>query len=96
MRFPIADVTAPVHAALARAAAALALVTGLAACGGGAATAQPAPRDHGLAHLYAYEVSPEHAQALQAQESPFVEVSGTATVSDTPDRVRASFAVETR
>lgn len=95
MRFT-ADVVSPPHRALARAAAALAVVTGLTACGGGAATAQPAPRDDGLAHPYAYEVSPEHAQALQAQESPFVEVSGTATVSVTPDRVRASFAVETR
>lgn len=96
MRFPIADVESPFPAALARAAAVLAIVTGLTACGGGGATAQPAPRDDGRAHLYAYEVSPEHAQALQAQESPFVEVSGTATVSVTPDRVRASFAVETR
>lgn len=96
MRVPIAFFGSPLRTALSRAAAAVAIVTGLTACGGGTATAQPVPRDDGLAHLYAYEVSPEHAQALQAQESPFVEVSGTATVSVKPDRVRASFAVETR
>lgn len=96
MRVPIAFVGFPVRRALPRATATLAIVTGLTACAGGAATAQPAQPDDGLAHVYRYEVSAEHAAALQAQEAPFVEVSGTATVSVSPDRVRASFAVETR
>lgn len=84
-----------------RSAAVPLLVVALSACGGGGATAQvPVPPDDGLAHAYLYHVAPEHVAALQArgtQEAPaFVEVTGTATVSVRPDRVRASFAVETR
>lgn len=77
----------------------LLLILALAACGGRPASAQtPAPPDDGLAHAYMYQVSPEHAAAAQhpQEASPFIEVSGSATVSVRPDRVRASFAVETR
>lgn len=53
-----------------------------------------------MAHAYLYEVSPEHAAALAkaapVQEAPFIEVTGTATVSVPADRVRATFAVETQ
>lgn len=84
-----------------RSIAPLPLLLALAACGGaGAAAQRPAPPDDGLTHAYLYEVSREHAaaaHALGAQEAqPFVEVTGTATVAVRPDRVRASFAVETR
>lgn len=79
----------------------LLLLLALSACGGRGASAQiPAPADDGLAHPYLYEVGREHDVAwgaAQAQEPrPFIEVSGSATVSVRPDRVRASFAVETR
>lgn len=79
----------------------LPLLLALAACGGQGAAAQiPAPPDDGLAHAYLYEVSREHAagaQAMGAQAAqPFIEVTGSATIAVRPDRVRASFAVETR
>ena len=77
----------------------LPILFALSACGGqGAAAQTPAPPDDGLAHAYLYEVSPEHAAAAQhpQEASPFIEVGGSATVSVRPDRVRASFAVETR
>ena len=77
----------------------LPLVFALAACGGQGASAQiPAPPNDDLAHAYLYEVSPEHAAAAQhtQEASSFIEVSGSATVSVRPDRVRAAFAVETR
>lgn len=68
----------------------------VAACGGRPAVAQPAPPDAGGAHAYLYEVSPEQAAGLAAQERPFIEVTGNASVTVAPDRVAASFAVETR
>jgi len=62
----------------------LALLAVLSACGGRAATAQAAP-----------SLAPSPHPPTQASPA-FIEVSGSATVSVTPDRVRASFAVETR
>lgn len=69
-----------------------------AACGGRPAVAQapspePAP-DQGLARPYLYEVADDPLQ--EAQVTPFIEVSGTASAEVTPDRARLSFAVESQ
>jgi len=68
----------------------------LAACGGTSLGAQaprpPAPDDP--ARPFIYEVPLE--QVAPAQAAPFLEVSGSATVSVPPDRAQASFAVETQ
>lgn len=68
-----------------------------AACGGQPTVAQtPAPRDDGTAHAYMYEVPAQQPAPApqQAQEAPFIEVSGSAIVSVAPDLARAAFAVE--
>lgn len=62
------------------------------------AGAQPAPDPEG-ARPHLYEVAPEQMRTPPAslrQDSGYVEVSGTARVEVSPDRARASFAVETR
>lgn len=64
----------------------------LAACAGGPATAQTAePAGAPLDHVYRYEV-PREAMA-QAADTGVIRVSGSATVSVTPDRAQVSFAV---
>lgn len=97
MRFTTSRIPSPCRRRLGAACA----VVLAAACGGRPAHAQPpAPADDGLAHAYLYQVSAEHAgalsQAAPPQETPFIEVTGSASVSVPADRVRASFAVETQ
>ena len=80
--------------------AVLMAVLALTACAGAPATAQaPSPADGAAPRAHMYTVSPEHAAALAPQATradAFVEVSGTGSVTVLPDRVQASFAVETR
>lgn len=80
----------------------LAVSTGLAACA--PATAQTPAGETGDSRAPApnvYEVSQEHADALaalrgQAQDSGFLEVTGTGSVAVPADRARVVFAVETQ
>ncbi len=75
----------------------LPLLTILAACGGATAGAQePSPTGgEDLARVHIYQVAPEQVAQGQ-QEAGFVEVSGTGSVSVSPDRAVVTFAVETR
>jgi uncharacterized protein YggE len=75
----------------------LPLLTLLAACGGTMAGAQePSPaRAPESAPLHIYEVAPEQF-AAQQDGSGVVEVSGTGSVTVSPDRAVVTFAVETR
>jgi uncharacterized protein YggE len=70
----------------------VALVCALAACArppaGGQSTPTPVPPPN------IYEIAPE--QVAPAQEPPFIEVTGTATVSVPTDQARVSFAMESR
>ncbi len=78
-----------------------ALLLALPACGGRPVGAQtPAPRDDGRAHPYEYQVAgalemPQQ-QMPQQEAPPFVEVTGEASATVSPDVAYASFAVETR
>ena len=56
---------------------------------GAAATIGPVPPN-------LYEIAPEQVLPAQAQEAPFIEVSGAATVQVPADQAQVSFAVETR
>ncbi|HET9948484.1 MAG TPA: SIMPL domain-containing protein [Longimicrobiales bacterium] len=73
------------------AAVALALV----ACASPPARGQPAP-GIGRVAPNIYEVAPEQVPAQEAQEPPFIEVSGSASVEIPVDQAQVSFAMETR
>ncbi|MFQ5537229.1 MAG: SIMPL domain-containing protein [Gemmatimonadota bacterium] len=64
------------------------------------ATAAPSGLDDSLAHAYEYEVSPEQAAAAAAAgeqaDSGVIRVTGTASRTISPDRVRVAVAVESR
>jgi len=77
----------------------LPLLALLTACSSGPAVAQAPKPDTGMGvQPNIYEVAPEQARSQEVPqvETGFIEVSGTAHVSVSPDRALASFAVETQ
>ncbi|MCG6956600.1 MAG: SIMPL domain-containing protein [Gemmatimonadetes bacterium] len=74
------------------------LLLGLAACGGRAVAAEPAPAapSEDLAHAFLYQVPVQAPQTQSREAPPTIEVSGSASVHVPADVAKVSFAVETR